>query len=135
MNFSKEDYIRAIYHLSEESEGKVRSIDLAKYLSISKASVSEMLSKLSKHKLISIKPYGPLKLTKKGFIEGKQLTYKHRIIELFLSRILGLKLSQVHNEANKIEHALSDLAVKKMSLIMKNPAYCPHGKPIKVLIQ
>ena len=134
MNFSKEDYIRAIYHLSEEYKGKVRSIDLAKYLNISKASVSEMLNKLSKHKLILIRPYGPIRLTKKGLTEGKKLTYKHRMIELFLSKVLGLRLSRVHNEANGIEHALSNLAVKKMSLIMKNPVYCPHGKPIKVQI-
>ena len=129
-NQNKEDYLKAIYHLEKEFNRPVKSIELAKYLRISKPSVSEMIKKLAKEKLINYKTYKTLSLTQKGLKEAERVTYKHRIIEVFLTKILKLNPSLIHDEGNKLEHAFSDKSIKKISLLLKNPQFCPHGKPI-----
>lgn len=125
---NKEDYLRAIYHLERETQESVKSIELVRYLKVSKPSVSEMLKKLIKLRLISYKS-NKLTLTKKGLKEAEKITYRHRIIEVFLTQVLKLK-SGVHEEGNKLEHAFSDASIKKIALLLKNPQFCPHGKPI-----
>lgn len=125
---NKEDYIKAIYHLEKELYRPIKSIELAKYLKISKPSISEMIRNLIKLKLVNFKDK-KLSLTKKGIKEAEWITYKHRIIEVFLTEFLKLK-SGVHEEGNKLEHAFSDKSIQKISLLLKNPQFCPHGKPI-----
>ena len=127
-NQNKEDYIKAIYHLEEELNKPIKSIELAKYLRISKPSISEIIRKLINLRLINFKDK-KLSLTKKGLREAEKITYRHRIIEVFLTRVLKLK-SGVHEEGNKLEHAFSDKSVRKLSILLKNPQFCPHDKPI-----
>ena len=130
---AKEDYLRAIYHFQEEEnsmENGVSSIKLAEYLNISKPTVSEMLRKLTKENLVHKTPYGKINLTKKGLEESKAITKKHRIIEVFLTRVLKISQSKVHEEAHRLEHAFSNDSINSISNLIKNPKSCPHGKPI-----
>lgn len=128
-NDSKEDYIKAIYHLEKELNRPVKSVELAKYLRVSKPSISEMIKKLAKNNLVNYKIYKTLTLTKKGIKEAEWITYKHRIIEVFLTEFLKLK-SGVHDEGNRLEHSFSDESIRRLSVLLKNPQFCPHGKPI-----
>ncbi|MCH8329539.1 MAG: metal-dependent transcriptional regulator [Nanoarchaeota archaeon] len=130
---TKEDYLRAIYHFQEDKKDThqgINSISLSKYLEISKPTVSEMLRKMMKEKLVHITPYGKIKLTKKGLSESKTITKKHRIIEVFLAKILKINQKTIHKEAHRLEHAFSNNSINSISKLIKNIKRCPHGKPI-----
>src|SRR3989338_11486849 len=126
---SREDYLRAVYHLMEENN-EVGSIDLADYLNVTKPSVSEMLRELSKEGLIGYKKYSKVKLTGKGHKIARNLTSKHRIIERFLKDMLKIDKKKIHDEAHRLEHAFSDDSIGKLRKLLGNPKQDPHGKPI-----
>jgi len=126
---NKEDYLRGVYHLMED-EGRVRSVDLADYLNITKPSVSEMLQQLNREGLVEYKKYSKLKFTSKGERIAKKLTFKHRIIESFLKNVLKIKSDYIHEEAHRLEHAFSDEAIDKIRKLLGNPKKDPHGKLI-----
>ena len=128
-SISKEDYLRAIYHLMEENPN-VKSVEVADYLNVTKPSVSEMLKNLDRSGLIQYKKYSKIKLTKKGFNLAQNLTARHRIIETFLKDTLKINPQNIHNEAHKLEHSFSDESIEKISILLKNPKTDPHGKPI-----
>ena len=126
---SREDYLRAVYHLMEENK-EVRSVEVADYLNVTKPSVSEMLKGLSKEGLIQYKKYSKVKLTGKGHKIARNLTSKHRIIESFLKNMLKINEKSVHEEAHRLEHAFSDDSIGKLRKLLGNPKQDPHGKPI-----
>jgi len=126
---SREDYLRAVYHLMEENK-EVRSVEVADYLNVTKPSVSEMLKELSKEGLIEYKKYSKVKLTGKGHKIAQKLTSKHRIIESFLKKILKIDSENIHEEAHRLEHAFSDESISKLRRLLGNPKEDPHGKPI-----
>ncbi|HLD18686.1 MAG TPA: metal-dependent transcriptional regulator [Candidatus Nanoarchaeia archaeon] len=128
VSVAKEDYVRAVYLL--QTKGEPYLSDLAEYLNITKPSASEMSKKLTKQGYLLHQPYGELKLTAKGIKLAEKLTYKHRIIEVFLSQILNLQDNKIHNEAHKLEHAFSDESIERIRKLIKNPQTCPHGQPI-----
>ena len=125
----KEDYLRGLY-LLEEEKGKLKSIDLAHYLNVSKPSVSEMMQELNREGVISYKKYSTIKFTAKGRKIAKKLTSKHRLIELFLKKILKISSRHIHKEAHRLEHAFSDESIGKLRKLLGNPKKDPHGKPI-----
>ena len=100
-----EDYLRVIFELEKE-RSEVKSVDIAKKLKISKASVSEMIRKIARKKLISIKPYSKLRLTSKGREKAERLYKKHAVIRGFMSKLLKDE-AQAEEEAHKLEHAFS----------------------------
>jgi len=127
---SREDYLRAIYNFWEQKHKTIRSVDIAKCLNVSKASVSQMIKKLAKQGYIRIKPYFGISFTTKGFKEAKKLTRKHRIMEVFLNDVLKISKRNIHNEAHKLEHCVSDEVIKKLAKFLNNPKYNPQGKKI-----
>lgn len=129
---TKEDYLRAIYHLEEEQDNDpdVSSVDICNYLKISKSSVSEMLRKLTKRKLVNSELYGKVTLTKEGRSFAVGITRKHRIIEVFLSEVLKIKGALIHEESHRLEHAFSNESIDSIFKIIKNTKSCPHGKRI-----
>lgn len=129
---NREDYLRALYVLEEE-KGRLKSVDLAKYLNISKPSVSEMIRELNKEGLIFYEKYSKLKFTAKGQKIARKLTSKHRIIEVFLKDILKINSKCIHEEAHRLEHAFSDKSIDKLRKMLGNPEKDPHGKPIPKL--
>ncbi len=128
---SQEDYVKAIYLIIENGQNNgVKSIDIAKRLNISKAAVSKMLKNLQNQGFVSIELYSKVNLTKKGFELARKLTYKCRIVEVFLVDVLGVKKENLHIEAHKLEHAFSDETIKKLADFLKNPKSCPCGYKI-----
>lgn len=130
-SISQGDYLRAVYNICETDKKKeVSSVELADFLGFSKAAVSNMLKKMSAERMVSMKPYSSFSLTVKGLREAKKLTYKHRVVEVFLVERLGVKKERIHQEAHQLEHALSDDVVKKLDDYLGNPEHCPDGKKI-----
>lgn len=129
-NISKEHYLKSLYHLQKNKNRAIKSVELAQDLRISKASVNEMVKKLAKEGLIEYKLYSSLALTKKGIEEAEKIVYKHKILESFLSKILGIRKNKIHEEADKLEHGVSKEAVEKLDKLLENPKTCPHGDKI-----
>ncbi len=126
---SQEDYLRAIYDILEKKQ-QVKAIDIVKYLNVSKPSVSEMVRKMTKKGLIKSAPYSAIKFTKKGKKIATRLTYKHRVIEVFLKNVLKCNKKNIHQEAHQLEHAFSDQVIKKLGKLLKNPKISPYGHKI-----
>lgn len=131
VNEFRQDYVRAIFVLSE-GRGEVRSKDLVSYLQVRKNTVSEMLSRLKREGLVSFESYGAVSLTGTGRSLARKLTRKHRLIELFLTKILKRKPESVHEEAGRLEHDFSEESLKEMKKLLGAPRVDPHGKPIFV---
>lgn len=127
---TREDYIRAIYVLEEQGI-TVRIIDISRYLKLARSTVSERIHDLEKTKLIKTDRSGGITLAKQGVKLGEDLTYKHRLIEVFLHEVLGLDSKKVHAEAHKLEHSFSDEVTIKLAKFLGNPKEDPHGKKIK----
>jgi DtxR family Mn-dependent transcriptional regulator len=127
---TKEDYLRAIYILQEKTKGNLRTTQVAKVLNLNKSTVSERLQELKEQKLIAPGSYVSVTLTAAGYRMAKKLTYKHRMIEVFLNKVLKVPKSQVHGEAHKLEHAFSDSTIKKLAHYLGKPKRDPHGSLI-----
>jgi DtxR family Mn-dependent transcriptional regulator len=126
---SVEDYLKHIYQL-QSSGSKVNTTTLAGVLNVSPASVSEMVSKLSKPGWIENTPYKGFSLTKEGEKIAVNLVRKHRLIEVFLHVHLGYSWDEVHNEAEKFEHVCTDKFINKLDEYLGYPKFDPHGDPI-----
>lgn len=126
---TKEDYVRAIYilHISAKETGVT---NIAERLKLSKSTVSERVKELVRDGLATALPYAQVELTAKGVDIGKKLTYKHRLIEVFLHKTLKMPKDKVHAEAERLEHAFSDDAIKALDSFLKHPTVDPHGSPI-----
>jgi len=121
--------MRAFLYL-QKKRGMLSQSELASYLGISKAGVSEMMHILSKKGLVKKAAYKPPALTKKGEALAKKMTFKHRLIEHFLASKLKMPAKKVHKEAEMLEHALSDDAAGRLYKFLGKPKKDPHGSPI-----
>jgi DtxR family Mn-dependent transcriptional regulator len=132
MNSTIENYLQTIYSLSEgETKKRVKSIEVAKKLNISRASVSSMIRKLAKEGYIIADKYSKIFFTDFGKESARKIMYKHRIIEVFLTNTLGYKdILKIHEEAHKLEHSFSDESVKRLDKLMKYPKKTIAGKTI-----
>lgn len=126
---TKEDYIRAIYILNKSARD-TGVTHIAERLKLSKSTVSERVKELVRDGLVTAEPYAQVELTTKGTNIGKQLTYKHRLIEVFLHQTLKVPKDQVHAEAERLEHAFSDDVIKRLDTFLNHPTHDPHGSPI-----
>lgn len=126
---SIEDYLKYIYHI-QLSGRKVNTSALAGMLNVSPASVSEMVLKLSKRGWLINNPYHGCELTKEGEKVALNLTRKHRLIEVFLQKNLKYNWDEVHAEAEKFEHACSDMFIDRLEEYLGFPKFDPHGDPI-----
>lgn len=129
INATREDYVRAIYILAER-EMAVGVTQIADRLGLRKSTVSERIKSLVADGLVLAGPYKAVQLTERGVDVGKKLTYKHRIIEVFLTKTLGMAKSKVHVEAEQLEHACSDEVIKRLAILLENPEHDPHGSVI-----
>lgn len=127
---TREDYVRAIYLLQEKGM-QPGIIQIAARLNLSKSTVSERIKELTSDGLTISKPYSTISLTKAGVALGKKMTYKHRLIEVFLHKTLGLPGDKIHPEAERLEHAFSDEAIELLDIFLKHPTHDPHGSLIK----
>ncbi len=129
---SAEDYLKALYALSTapDASERVNTKAIADRLSLSQPSVTSMLKSLQKQGLVSYASYRGAALTADGRTEALRVIRKHRLIEVFLHRMLGYSWSEVHDEAERLEHAVSDTLIDRMDAALGFPDFDPHGDPI-----
>ena len=127
MSKSLEDYLKGIYLLKKRKQYSNKN--LAEYLNISPASVSEMIKKLSNEDYL-ISEGRNIKLTKKGSDIAVNIIRKHRVWEVFLVEKLGYDKDEIHEEAEVLEHVTSDKLLQKLEKFLFYPKECPHGSPI-----
>jgi len=126
---SVEDYLKAIYELSQKT-GSAVTTEVASRLAVATASVSAMVRRLTGQGLVSHERYGALRLTKKGRSVALQMVRRHRVIEAYLVTALGYAWDEVHEEAERLEHAASPDLINRMAAAIGEPAVDPHGAPI-----
>lgn len=126
-----ENYIKAIYQIAAEHPQELASTgQLATALEVSPGSVTSMLKTLSESGLVTYTPYEGVTLTPAGRALALRVLRRHRLIELFLVKTLSLSWDEVHEEAEHMEHAVSDLLVDRMDAYLGYPQTDPHGDPI-----
>lgn len=126
---STEDYLKAIYQL-ELSTGAAQTSAIADALAVAPPSVSGMVKRLSESGLLDHVPYRGVQLTVAGRRAALRMVRRHRILETYLTQKLGYDWDSVHEEAERLEHAVSDELVERMAMALGNPRYDPHGAPI-----
>ena len=126
-----ENYLKAILQVGQRQGGDVVATgQLAEELEVSPGTVTSMLKTLADSKLARYTPYEGTTLTTEGRTLALRMLRRHRLIELFLVKTLGLSWDQVHEEAEHMEHAVSDSLVDAMDAYLGHPASDPHGDPI-----
>lgn len=129
---SEQDYIKTIYKLQNRQDSKsvVNTNLLAEKLNVAAASVTNMVKNLAKLKLLSYEPYKGVTLTDEGEKIALEILRHHRLIELYLAKALHVPWDQVHDEAEKWEHVISEDIEDRMAEYLENPTHDPHGSPI-----
>lgn len=126
-----EDYVKAIYLLQQDSPtGEATVVRLAATLGVTKGSVTAMVRKLRDSKLADAERYGGIKLTSKGRSLAVDMIRRHRLIEVFLVETLGFDWAEVHEEAHRLEHAMSGKVLDRLDEFLGRPTIDPHGDPI-----
>ena len=126
---SVEDYLKVIYHLTEGGES-ASTTAIAEALDLAAPSVSGMTKRLAEAGLAEHQPYKGVTLTRDGRQAALRMLRRHRIIETYLVSHLGYTWDNVHDEAEKLEHAVSEDLVERMSRALGDPHFDPHGDPI-----
>lgn len=124
-----QDYLKAIFAI-ERDDVAAGTNAIAARLDVSAGSVTGMLKRLAGQGLVEHEPYRGARLTGEGRAEAVRLVRRHRLIELFLVRVLGLPWDRVHEEAERLEHAATDELVDRMDELLGRPSVDPHGAPI-----
>ncbi len=127
---SIEDYVKVIYGFTEWQDKPITSSQLAQRLGVANSSVSEMVRKLKDQGLVDHKPYSAITLTPAGIRLALSMVRRHRLIETYLVQELGYSWDEVHDEAELLEHAVSDTFIERMAAKLGNPERDPHGDPI-----
>lgn len=127
---TREDYLRAIYLGGLEHGGKIGVTDLAAALKLSKSTVSGRVKALVEAGLVEASPYSDISLTTAGLDVAEKMTYKHRVLEVFLHDVLKVPKEQVHQEAELLEHSCSDVVIQRLAEFLKHPTHDPHGSAI-----
>src|SRR5581483_4022009 len=131
LTFSIQDYLKNIYELTDSGEPATTTA-LAERLGIAPASVTGMVQKLSTAKppLLKYRKHQGVMLTNEGQRAALEVIRHHRLLEAWLVKTLGYSWDEVHNEAEKLEHVISEDFEKRIAAAMGNPERDPHGEPI-----
>jgi DtxR family Mn-dependent transcriptional regulator len=126
---SVEDYIKAIYKAQADSPN-VTTQDVAARVGVSAPAVSKMLRRLTELRLIAHTPYQGVLLTEAGEKMALEIIRHHRLLELYLVEALGYTWDEVHQEAERLEHHISEEFEARIDALLGHPTNCPHGDPI-----
>ncbi|HLX32294.1 MAG TPA: metal-dependent transcriptional regulator [Gaiellaceae bacterium] len=124
-----QDYAKAIYTL-EARDGSASTNELAALLEVRPGSVSGMLRKLSSLGLVEHERYRGVRLTERGRRVALEVIRHHRLLELYLAETLGLDVDDVHDEADRLEHVISEELEARIDRALGFPTHDPHGDPI-----
>ena len=125
-----DDYLKTIYHHTEWQTVAITPSQLAAELSLAPSTVTEMVQKLAAAGLVSHRPYGPVSLTDAGRSRAAAIIRRHRLIETWLVREFGSAWDEVHDEAEVLEHAISDRLLEGIAERLGHPTHDPHGDAI-----
>ena len=125
---SRQDYLKALQQLGSGKPVAVSA--LARQLGVSAPSVTNMLAHLAAERLVTLHHRGAARLSVQGEREALQILRRHRILETFLARVLGLDWSEVHEDAEVLEHHVSERVLEALDRFMDHPTEDPHGHPI-----
>jgi DtxR family transcriptional regulator, Mn-dependent transcriptional regulator len=124
-----EDYLKAVYDIQQHGTAATTN-ELAARLMLTPASVSGMVRRLASQGLLEHEPYKGVRLTEQGRVAALRTLRRHRILESYLATVLGVPWDDVHNEAERLEHAASDTLIDRMAHALGDPLFDPHGAPI-----
>jgi DtxR family Mn-dependent transcriptional regulator len=127
---TEENYLKAIYHLSNTGIKSVNTSSIATSMETTAASVTDMLRKLSDKEWINYEKYKGVKITRKGEKVALGIIRKHRLWEVFLTNILEFEWDEVHHMAEELEHVSSEELIKRLDKFLGYPKFDPHGDPI-----
>ncbi len=130
LSLTEENYLKAIYHLSDGGSKSVLTNELAEAMNTKAASVTDMVKKLSAKEVISYEKYYGVNVTSKGKNEALMVIRKHRLWETFLVQKLGFSWDEVHEVAEQLEHINSARLIEKLDEFLGFPKVDPHGDPI-----
>jgi DtxR family transcriptional regulator, Mn-dependent transcriptional regulator len=125
-----ENYAKAIYALARRGDGTVTTNALAERVGVSAGSVSSMVKKLAERGLVEHEPYRAVQLTAEGRRVALSVLRHHRLLELYLAEHLGVPWDRVHEEAEALEHVISEDLAARISAKLGHPTHDPHGDPI-----
>ena len=125
-----DDYLKTVYAHTEWQDAPITPSQLATALGIAPSSVTEMVKKLSAAGLVSHQPYGAVRLTEAGRERALQMLRRHRLIETWLVREFGYAWHEVHDEAEVLEHTISDRLLEGIDQRLGRPRFDPHGDAI-----
>ncbi|MFW5784503.1 MAG: metal-dependent transcriptional regulator [Spirochaetota bacterium] len=131
MSITTENYLKTIFAASESADAELVSLgELAQSLNVTPGTVTTMMKSLADAGLVVYRPRAGVMLTGEGKDVALGVVRRHRLLELFLVEVLGLDWSQVHEEAEELEHAISDRLLERIDEILGHPSVDPHGDPI-----
>ncbi|TPX05563.1 metal-dependent transcriptional regulator [Schumannella luteola] len=125
-----EDYLKAIYGHTEWQDAPITGTQLAARLGLVPSTVTEMVKKLVRQGLVTHAPYGAIALTDAGRAAALRMVRRHRLVETWLVEGFGYSWDEVHDEAEVLEHALSDRLLDAIDAQLGHPVRDPHGDPI-----
>ncbi|KFN92663.1 Mn-dependent transcriptional regulator [Tetragenococcus muriaticus PMC-11-5] len=134
MTPNREDYLKLILELGGD-QVKINNKQIVSGLVVSPASVSEMITKLVKEKLVEHTPYQGVQLTTTGLKKASALVRRHRLWEVFLVEHLKYSWNEVHDDAEVLEHVTSETLADHLDDYLEHPSYCPHGGMIPKIDQ
>lgn len=126
----QEEYLQTIFWLMEAGL-PITGANMARAMQLSPPTVHEMIKRLERDGFVTRGSDKILKLTPEGLEEAEQITRRHRMIERFLTDVLGIPWDEVHEEAERLEHAMSPVLEERMRAAIGNAKTCPHGHPIE----
>lgn len=130
LTLTEENYLKAIYHLSQDGSKGVSTNEIADAMQTKAASVTDMIKRLSSKGLVSYEKYHGVEITSEGKMDALNIIRKHRLWETFLVNKLGFDWSDVHEVAEQLEHIKSPLLIEKLDHFLGHPSHDPHGHPI-----
>lgn len=130
LSVSTQNYLKVIWGISEWSDVPVTATVIAQKTGLKVSSVSDAVRKMTTQGLVSHARYGAVELTDLGRKHALDMVRRHRLLETFLVQVLGYDWDQVHDEAENLEHAISDFMVERLDAFLQHPTRDPHGDPI-----
>lgn len=125
-----ENYLKAILHLQGGGRGSTTVGEIARELEVTPGTVTIMMRHLRERGLVSYEPRRGLSLKARGVTEAMKVVRRHRLIETFLVEVMGFDWSEVHEEAEILEHVISDRLLDRIDEMLGSPTHDPHGDPI-----
>lgn len=125
-----QDYLKMIWSATEWSQSPITVSAMAERMGVKPSTVSDGIRRLAKQGMVTHAPYGSIELTAAGREHAVEMVRRHRLLETFLVKVLGYGWDEVHDEAEVLEHAVSDTMIRRVDELLGHPTRDPHGDPI-----